>query len=631
MCGIAGFYGWPPAAGAPGAHIKEMCGTIVHRGPDDEGEFVGDGIAFGMRRLSIIDVEGGHQPITNEDGSVIVVFNGEIYNHQALRAELEARGHRFRTSSDTEVIVHAYEEDGPACVNRFNGIFAFALWDTRARRLFLARDRMGIKPLYYARTAAGVAFASEIKALLVLPGVERRLDLEATGMFFRLGFVPSPRTLLRGIAKIPAGWWLLADQDGARVSLHQYWDMRFSADRRLDGFAECREELLTTLQQAVTDQMVSDVPLGAFLSGGVDSSGIVALMQRAATGGVRTYSIGFEETHAYHNEAPYAEMVARQLGTRHQTLIVQPRVMDLMTALVEKLDEPLTDTSFVVTYLISELARREVKVALSGVGGDELFGGYRRYLAPTLGRTVAFVPPAARRLVGRAIARYVPADRASTLGNMGRYAKALGRTLDLPVGEQYLGLVSVLSPELAASLLARAGVPPSDGGLPELFEAAAPAAPLHRLLYVDAKTALPESLLLLTDKMGMAASLEIRVPFLDNRVVDLVCRMPAHHHTRGLSLKRLLKAALRGVVPDFVLKRPKRGFGTPVGTWLRNDLRPMVNDLLGDDRLRRGGLLDANAVRHLIAAHEAGREDYSEAIVALLTFELWRDRFRVAA
>jgi asparagine synthase (glutamine-hydrolysing) len=632
MCGIAGFYQWRRMTAAPSAHIKEMCGMLVHRGPDDEGEFIGDGVTLGMRRLSIIDVEGGRQPITNEDGSVVVVFNGEIYNYRTLRRDLESRGHRFRTQSDTEVIVHAYEDDGPACLDRFNGIFAFALWDARARRLLLARDRMGIKPLYYVQAGTGLAFASEIKALLVLPGVDRRLDPEAAATFFRLGFVPAPRTLFEGIAKIPPGHRLVAEAGTGRATLEPYWDMHFAPDRRWAGFTECREELLATLQQAVADQMVSDVPIGAFLSGGVDSSAIVALMQRVATGPVRTYSIGFDDAHAYHNEAPYAEAVARHLGTRHETLIVRPRVMDLMSTLIEKLDEPLTDTSFLVTYLISELAGREVKVALSGVGGDELFGGYRRYLAPVLARTMAWIPRGARRLVGRTVAHWVPADRGSSLGNLGRYAKAWGRTLHLPMGEQYLELVSVLSPDLVATLLSRGGTVERDGGdLARLFERAAPAAPLHRLLYVDAKTVLPESLLLLTDKMGMAASLEVRVPFLDNRVVDLVCRIPAHHHIRGLSLKRLLRAALRGVVPDLALDRSKRGFGTPVGTWLRTDLKPMVADLLGDSRLRRDGWLDGGVVRHILAAHETGREDYSEAIVALLTFQLWRDRFKVAA
>jgi len=388
--------------------------------------------------------------------------------------------------------------------------------------------------------------------------------------------------------------------------------------------------LRAVLQEAVTAQMVSDVSLGAFLSGGVDSSAVVAFMQRAATNGVRTYSIGFDQQHAYHNEAPYAEAVARQLGTQHQTLIVRPRVAELMPALIEKLDEPLTDTSFLMTYLVSEMASQDVKVALSGVGGDELFGGYRRYLAPSLHRTVSWMPQRWRLALGGGLSRSLRGDRGSVWGNLGRYAKAWGQTLHLPPGEQYLGLISVLSAEHTAELLRPCRAVDDPGAdIVQLYDRAAARAPLDRLLYVDAKTVLPESLLLLTDKMGMATSLEVRVPFLDNRLVDFVCRVPSQYRLRGFTLKRLLKAALKGVVPDFVLTRSKRGFGTPMSTWLRTDLRPMVADLLGETRLRCDGLFDAETVRRIVATHESGRADFTEAIMALLTFELWRERYRV--
>jgi asparagine synthase (glutamine-hydrolysing) len=625
MCGIVGLYRWPGAPEEIRARLQAMCDAIRHRGPDDEGFLVDGEAGLGARRLSIIDVAGGHQPIPNEDGTAAVAFNGEIYNHPALRRELTARGHRFRTRTDTEVIVHAYEEDGPACAARLNGIFGFAVWDRRARRLVLARDRMGVKPLYYTEAAGGLAFASEIKALLTLPEVPRALDAEAAGEFFRLGYVPAPRTLFAGIAKLPPGWWLEAADAGYR--LQPYWDLRFAAAAPALSFAECRDRLRVLLAEAVADQMVSEVPLGAFLSGGVDSSAVVALMQQAARGPVKTYSIGFENA-AYHNEAPYAEAVAKALGTEHQTLIVRPQVADLLPALVEKLDEPLVDSSFMVSYLVSELAARSVTVALSGVGGDELFGGYRRYLAPGLHRATAWLPAPLRGSAGRLLAR-LPADRRTTLGNLCRYAKSLGETLHLPLGEQYLGLVGVLAPERIRALLGRGNGHDPGALIPALFAQAAPAAPLDRLLYVDAKTLLPESLLLLTDKMGMAASLEVRVPFLDNRVVEFVAGVPAAYRLRGFRLKRLLKAAVRGLVPEFVLTRSKRGFGTPMGDWLRGDLRPLVEDLLGEARLRREGLFDPAVVRGLLAAHAARSEDGTEAILALLTFEIWRDRFQV--
>jgi asparagine synthase (glutamine-hydrolysing) len=628
VCGIVGLYQWPLESEAVGARLKAMCRTIIHRGPDDEGVFIDGRVGLGMRRLSIIDVAGGHQPIHNEDGSITVVFNGEIYNYRTLRDGLQAHGHQFRTRTDTEAIVHAYEEEGTDCVKRFNGIFAFAIWDAPAKRLFLARDRMGVKPLYYVRWEKGLAFASEIKALLALPEIPRILDLEATAQFFRLGFVPPPRSLFQGIRKLPPGWRLIAEGD--QVLIEQYWDLKFEAHDTVPSFAECCEQLRTVLQEAVTDQMVSDVPLGAFLSGGVDSSAVVAFMRRAATNGVRTYSIGFDRQHAYHNETSYAEAVARHLGTQHETLIVRPRVVDLMPALIEKLDEPLTDTSFLVTYLVSDLAHQHVKVALSGIGGDELFGGYRRYLAPGMRRALSWMPQGWQQTLGERLSHAVRADRGTIWGNLGRYAKAWGRTLHLPLGEQYLGLISVLSSEHVSALLRPRQVVEDPGAdVVKLFGQPTALTPLDRLLYVDAKTVLPESLLLLTDKMGMAASLEVRVPFLDNRVVDFVCRVPSQYRLRGFTLKRLLKAALKGVVPDFVLTRAKRGFGTPMGSWIRTDLRFMVADLLEEGRLRRDGLLNPDLVRYILATHHAGHEDFTEPIVALLTFELWRERFQL--
>ncbi len=628
MCGIVGFY--YPGLGSRDAmaRLREMCRTIIHRGPDDEGIFVEGAVGLGMRRLSIIDIAGGHQPIQNEDGTIRVVFNGEIYNYKTLRRELEGNNHRFRTHTDTEVIVHAYEEDGVDCVKRFNGIFAFALWDASSNRLFIARDRIGVKPLYYAQTAAGLFFASEIKALLTSPEVSRVLDLEATAQFFRLGFVPPPRTLFRDVRKLPPGSRLIVE--GEQVQLEPYWDLDFSEPDRSLSFDNACQELRGLLKEVVADQMVSDVPLGAFLSGGVDSSAVVAFMRQAATNGVRTYSIGFDQQHSYHNETPYAEAVARELGTQHKTLIVRPQVADLMPQLLEKLDEPLTDTSFLVTYLVSQLAHEHVKVALSGVGGDELFGGYRRYFAPTLHRMASWIPQPWRRTIGRSVSERLYADRGTFWGNMGRYTKAWGRTIHLPIGEQYLGLVSVLSAEHVMMLLKPDGFVGDPAQMVvQLYDQPDTVDPLNRLLYVDAKTALPESLLLLTDKMGMATSLEVRVPFLDNRIVDFVCRIPSHYRMQGFTLKRLLKAALKGVVPDLVLTRPKRGFGTPMGTWLRTDLRPMVSGLLAEERLGRDGLFNVDFVKGLLAAHYVGVEDFTESIVALLTFEAWRERFQV--
>jgi asparagine synthase (glutamine-hydrolysing) len=628
MCGIVGLFNRSGTSEEVADRLRVMCGAIVHRGPDDEGVFVQPRVGLAMRRLSIIDVQGGHQPICNEDGTVTVVFNGEIYNYRSLREELQRSGHRFTTSTDTEVIVHAYEEYGVDCVKRFNGIFAFALWDARAERLLIARDRIGTKPLYFMRGRNGLAFASEIKALLTLPDVTRRLNLEAAAEFFRVGFSPAPHTLFQGIEKLPAGWLLIAEREQVRTE--RYWDLVFEGDAETRTFAESCDRLREVLRESVVDQMVSDVPLGAFLSGGVDSTAVVAFMQQASTQKVRTYSIGFDAQYTYHNEAPFAEAAAKALGTEHQTLIVHPQVADLMPWLVEKLDEPLTDTSFILTYLVSELARRDVKVALSGVGGDELFGGYRRYFAPLMNRSVSWIPSAWRRVAGRVTERWLHADRGTVRGNLARYGKAWTRTLHLPLGEQYLGLLSVLSAKMVESLLKSYKASGDPGAeLVRYFNDAPARSSLDRLAYVDAKGPLPESLLLFTDKMGMATSLEVRVPFLDNRVVDFVRHCPSHYRMRGFTLKRLLKSALKGVVPDFVLTRSKRGFGGPMGAWLKTDLRPLVSQLLDPGRLKQGGLLNPDCVRRILVAHDAGTEDYTEAIMALLVFEIWREQFKV--
>ena len=627
MCGITGTYQWADDPDVVRTRVRDMCQAIVHRGPDDEGIFVGPSIGLGMRRLSIIDVDGGHQPIQNEDGSVSVVFNGEIYNFQSLREELERRGHRFKTKTDTEVIVHAYEEEGPDCVKHFNGIFAFAIWDHRRRRLVLARDRMGVKPLYYIQIGAKLAFASEVKALLTLPEVSRVLDPLAAAQYFRLGFVPAPNTLFEGIRKIPAGWRLFAEK--GRVELQRYWDWEFKQPAHVWTFEESRDRLRDVLRESVSGQMVSDVALGAFLSGGVDSTGVVAFMQEVSTTPVQTFSIGFDREHAYHNEAPFAEAAAKALGTKHETLIVRPNVVDLLPELIEKLDEPLTDTSFILSYLVSDLAHRHVKVALSGLGGDELFGGYRRYLGAFLAKTVSWIPPGFRGALGKQLERRLGADRGSVLGNLKRYGKALGRTLHLPMGEQYVGLLSILSAEQVAALLSCHQGEDPGRELIDLYERAPAVDPIDRLAYVDAKTVLPESLLLLSDKMGMAASLEVRVPFLDNRVVDFVGQIPSRYRIRGFQLKRLLKASLKGVVPDFVLQRSKRGFGAPMGTWLRQDLKLMVEDLLHPSRLKKEGFFNSETVKTMLAVHDEKKEDFTEGIMALVIFELWRERFQV--
>ncbi len=628
MCGIVGLYGWGVGPQIIQKHLEAMCHTIIYRGPDDEGIFVENQIGLGMRRLSILDVSGGHQPIQNETGDITVVFNGEIYNYPTIRDELLQGGHRFQTKTDTEVIVHTYEEEGIECVTRFNGIFAFALWDSRRKRLFLARDRMGVKPLYFVQRAGGLAFASEIKALLTLPNIPRVLNLKAAEQFFRLGCVPPPLTLFEGIQKLPPGFRLVVEGD--KFVLEPYWKFSFGEKSPPSSFNDSAEQLQSLLGSVVADQMISDVPLGAFLSGGIDSSAIVAFMSSTATNRVRTYSIGFDEKHAYHNEGPYAEAVARHFHTEHQTVIARPNVIDLMPGLIEKLDEPLTDTSFLVTYLISELAHKDVKVVLSGVGGDELFGGYRRYWISEIHKKLSWIPRKWKEGLGKIISQRLRADRATVWGNISRYMKALGQTIHLPLAEQYISMISVMSALQVQNLFNNpSGNDDSIQSLLGFYAEPNTSAPLDRLVYMDSKTLLPESLLLLTDRMGMATSLEIRVPFLDNRVVDFISQTPSEYRLRGANLKKLLKVSLKGIVPDSVLTRSKRGFGTPMGSWLKKDLRPMVQECLSKSRLKGDGLFNLQLIEEIVRGHELGKEDFTEPIFALLAFQVWRETFRV--
>jgi len=608
MCGIAGFAGWPLGNEEARRTVRAMCDAIVHRGPDDCGYFVAPEVALGMRRLSIIDVAGGQQPIANEDGSIQVVFNGEIYNHHDLRRDLIARGHRFRTRSDTETIVHLYEEMGADCVTRLRGMFAIALWDARSNRLVLARDRLGIKPLSYWLTGDGIAFCSELRSLVALSRFPRRLDERGIAAFLSLGYVPDPLAVFAGVAKLSPGHMLIwSAARGAET--RRYWTPVVPETRVADEGLTV-ERLRELLGDAVGSHLESEVPLGAFLSGGLDSSTVVALMARGASIQPRTFSIGFDDLRF--NEAPHARRVAEAIGTHHTDRVVRPDADRWIDGIVGIFDEPFADSSALPTYVVSWLARRHVTVSLSGDGGDELFGGYTRYLdmlrrpdLPAWGRPLF-------RLVGRALPHLAP----------GR-----GRLLDRarPRELAYAGTVAL---PLAAvdGGMAAARLVPRDGEfgdvLADAFVATGTRDFVSQMMLVDVATYLPGDILTKVDRASMAVSLEARVPLLDHALVEFALGLPAALKIRDGAGKHVFRRAIRGLVPSEVLEHPKLGFAVPLGPWFRGPLRHRIDQLATAD----GGLydfLDRAAVRRLAREHLLRRRDHSAALWRALVLQLW--------
>ncbi|HVQ62818.1 MAG TPA: asparagine synthase (glutamine-hydrolyzing) [Burkholderiales bacterium] len=619
MCGIYGIFQLDGAAADP-ALMPAMGRVIVHRGPDDEGHHADGPCAIGMRRLSIIDLAGGHQPLSNDDGTLWLVCNGEIYNFRELRQELVALGHRFKTGSDSEVVLHGYAAHGEDFLQRLNGMFAFALWDARRRRLTVARDRLGIKPIYVYRDARRIAFASEAKALLALPGISAEIDPAALHSYLNLGYVTAPQSIFRGIRKLPPASLLTVE--AARVEERRYWRMLPAIDRK-PSEAEWIERIRARLDEAVRMQMVSDVPIGAFLSGGIDSSTVVGLMAAHSDRPIRTYAIGFEGGAAddFYNELPYARRVADLFHTEHHEIVVRPDVVALLPRLLWHMDEPISDTAFITTYLVSEFARRDVTVILSGVGGDELFGGYRRYLGNHYQAYFDRLPGWARR-VASALGERLPSDRHSPLLNLSRLAKGFLATAGMPFEARYLAYLQVFSLPEVARLLRQGGAESPDA-ITAAFGHAAGEDALNRMLAVDAETQLPDDLLLLTDKMSMATSLECRVPLLDHELVELAASIPEEVKIRGGRLKHVLKEAVSGLLPRDILERKKRGFGTPMGAWLKQDLAPLVRGLLSESVVKSRGLFHFPAVRELIASHEANRVDGTDRLLALLNLEIW--------
>jgi asparagine synthase (glutamine-hydrolysing) len=604
-----------------------MCQVIYHRGPDEDGFYQDDFAGLGMRRLSIIDLETGQQPVTNEDKTIWLVFNGELYNYIPIHDDLVARGHHFVTRSDTEVIVHAYEEYGDSCVEQFNGMFAFALWDATRRRMLIARDHLGIKPLYYWEGRGELVFGSELKAVVAHPTVPRAVDPVALDHFLTIEYIPAPGTIFQGIHKLPPGHRLIFEQGKARVE--KYWDIKpMETPQDEDTAAELLESLI---DDAVKMQLMSDVPLGAFLSGGIDSSTVVAAMSKASPAPVKTFSVGFDDTS--YNELPYARAVARRYRTEHHEEILQPDIAATAERLVCFLDEPFGDFSIFPTYLVSEMARRKVKVVLSGDGGDEIFGGYDTYVAQGMDRYYRLLPAPVRQRYIPALAGLVPPQPAKkgVVNKVKRFVEGAA----LPDELQHARWMWFMSAEEKARLYR----PDLKGSLKEAlngnsaeqvflryFNAAKGLNELAQQQYVDIKTYLVDDILTKVDRMSMAVSLEARVPLLDYRIVELAVNLPAPMKLNRGQTKRIMRKAMGDRLPEEVLNKPKQGFSIPMKNWLRGPIQPMMTDLLAPELVSRRGYFEPELVTKWVREHLEGSANHSHRLWALMVFEIWHEQ-----
>ncbi|MEO6390690.1 MAG: asparagine synthase (glutamine-hydrolyzing) [Pyrinomonadaceae bacterium] len=642
MCGIAGLVSVDLET-----RIGAMLRTIEHRGRDDEGIWMsgpiddaGQRVCLGHRRLSIIDTSAaGHQPMSYGNGRYWLTFNGELYNYRELRPELETKGHKFLTGTDTEVLMAAWAEWGAECLPRLNGMFAFAIWDETDRTLTLARDRVGIKPLYYATPqpgdGAGIVFASEIKAILASGLVARELNVEALNQYLTFLWTPDPHTLFSGISKLPAGH--LLTWRGGQIQVREWWDVSFDEIDESQSETWWRDKVLETLDRVVDLEMVADVPLGSFLSGGVDSSSIVALMKDHSLGRkVSTYTVGIEPEDLRYDiipdDAVWARRVGKLLDTDYHEIMLKPDVAELLPKLVWHMDEPVADPAIMTSYLISRAARETLTVLLSGVGGDEVFAGYPRHLAMKLAGLLDPFPRSLRRPLMSTISNVLPGGLPGKFTAPLRNAKKFARSAAMNFEDRYLGFGTYFT-DTAKQQLYSGDLRNRTAGMDayqehrKYFAKVRDAAPLNQLLYVDLKTFLPCLNLAYTDKTSMAANLEVRVPFLNAEMLALTARMPPSLKLRGLKRKYILKKAAEKLLPQDVVWRKKAGFGAPIRAWLRGPLKPMIADLLADETVKRRGLFDPAKVRQIVEGNDSGREDNSLHVFQLLTLELWQRTF----
>lgn len=609
MCGVAGFVDKQCSLDNAQQLIGNMCECIRHRGPDDRGTWLGDGVALGMQRLSIIDLAGGHQPVFNEDGTIVLVFNGEIYNYRELREDLVRRGHRFTSHSDTEAIVHAYEEYHDECVQHLRGMFTFALWDRNHQRLVLARDRFGKKPLNYYWDGQRLFFGSEIKSLLQAD-LPRAVDALALDEYLVYSYVPTPRTLFKHIAKLPAAHLLVYEE--GRISVKRYWELPFTPTCR-DDETTAIARVRTLLEEAVRIRLMSEVPLGAFLSGGVDSSLVVGLMSQMSSQPVKTFSIGFAEDDF--SELAYARQVAQRFGTDHHEFVVRPDLVSVLPQLVWAFDEPFADPSMLPTYYVSKLAREHVTVVLTGDGGDEIFGGYLRYAREL---RIARTPALLRFLLAYG----------STLLPTGMRGKKRFQSMRYDLATRYTRSFAALPASLRTLMYAPEHLLSISGHHPythllNVFARAAHLDSIAQMQYVDVQTYLTDDILVKVDKASMLNSLETRAPLLDHHLAEYVASLPSTIRLQDGVLKSLLKKVSADVLPNEILTRPKQGFGVPIKHWFRRDLASYASDVLTSTQARQRGIFAPRFIQQLLTTHFQGKHDYSSAIWALLCLELW--------
>lgn len=616
MCGIAGYYLVNGKAAEAGL-VRHMCDQIVYRGPDDAGYHVDGGCAIGMRRLSIIDLSTGHQPIPNEEETVWVVFNGEIYDYQNLRNELAAQGHRFRTHSDTETLVHLYEETGGG-MDRLRGMFAYAIWDSRDRSLFLARDRFGKKPLYYTHLAQGLYFGSELKCLRAA-GVPLELDHDPLSLYFQHNYVPDPWTVFRGVKKLAPGGWLKFHADG-RLEQGIYWKLPVPGADVPSGLTvtSARQQIRELFDESVRIRMIADVPLGAFLSGGIDSTSVVASMSLQSTEPVKTFSIGFEE--AKFNELPYARLVAEKYHTEHHEIVVRPDAVSLVEKLVHHFDEPFGDSSAIPTFIVSEFAAQHVKVVLTGDGGDELFAGYESFFLLEKLRKADRIPQFIRKMIAAVAERLPYSAYGKNYLYMISRPSALQRYFELNYAPHFL-LQNLLQPGWM--------LPADEGFLFRTFDQCLPRGTdvLTQAIYFEATAKLTGDMLTKVDRMSMANSLEVRCPLLDHQLAELAMKIPHSWKLRNGKGKQILIEALGDRLPPELLRRPKQGFGVPLEHWFRGSLREMLRDHLLGKRFRERGIVSPAFVKTMIEEHESGRRNNWHWLWILLMFELWYRNF----
>jgi asparagine synthase (glutamine-hydrolysing) len=642
MCGISGLFNCGDRE-----TLVRMTAIQAHRGPDDFGlwdRYFPDGsyVGFGSRRLAILDLSPqGHMPMSNEDRTVWITYNGEIYNFSELRRELQARGYRFSSDTDTEVVLHLFEELGPDCVKRLNGMFAFAVCDLRSGSptLFMARDHFGVKPFYYAQRGSGFAFASEIKALLQVPGIDAEMDPSALHEYLTFLWVPDPQTMFRGIHKLPAGHFAILRNGGLRIT--RYWDLTFPpANASYSASeAELTEELRERFRRAVESQMVSDVPIGAFLSAGLDSSSIVAMMARATQGLVRTYTITFPEKYRVGettlDDPGVPARLAKQLGCHNEQIVVEPDVADLMPKLTWHMDEPIADPAIITAYLVCREARKQATVLLSGVGGDELFAGYRKHSAHYWAQAYQNLPTGVRRLLEKGLTR-LPNLRGTAVKGRVRLVKKMMRSASLSPADRFIMNCTYFDDEQKKALYTQeilAEVGNTDPAVRHRasFEQVEDADFLNQMLYLDTKIFMTSLNLTYNDKMSMASSVEVRVPFLDRELAEFAAwNVPPRWKLKGFlrpTTKYIFRKAMREILPPDVLQQPKAGFAAPVDYWLAHDLRGMVDDLLSESRIRARGLFHPRGVRNCVREHREGRQDWSMQIWQFLTLELWMQTF----